>query len=85
MIKFIRNNKISVMLVIVLTLAGIACHLACGIIGQEIDADGYLREPFALIPIGFLFYFLAIAVVVIRGLVYIVRRLQTGMSKPKGE
>lgn len=31
-----------------------ACRLAYGLIGSHVDADGWLREPFALIPIGWL-------------------------------
>ncbi|SDW68782.1 DUF3955 domain-containing protein [Lysobacter enzymogenes] len=31
------------------------CALAYHAIGAQIDADGFLREPFGLIPIGWLF------------------------------
>jgi hypothetical protein len=31
---------------------GLACLVAFRLIGSEVDADGVLREPFALIPIG---------------------------------
>ena len=48
-------------------VAGIAYQ----IIGQTIDSQGYLQEPFALIPIGWLFFFLG----VITGLTYLVSRI----------
>ncbi|RDZ29788.1 DUF3955 domain-containing protein [Lysobacter silvisoli] len=31
---------------------GSACFIAYGLIGSHLDADGTLREPFALLPIG---------------------------------
>lgn len=37
-----------------LLFLGSACLIAFGVIGSRIDADGVLREPFGLIPIGWL-------------------------------
>lgn len=37
-----------------LLLLGIACFIGVGLIGSHIDKDGFLHEPFALIPIGYL-------------------------------
>tara|TARA_Y100000758_G_C15803655_1_gene331853 strand:- start:200 stop:394 length:195 start_codon:yes stop_codon:yes gene_type:complete len=37
---------------------GILCFLSFGLIGSEVDENNFLREPFALIPIGWLFLFL---------------------------
>ncbi|MDA0757041.1 MAG: DUF3955 domain-containing protein [Bacteroidetes bacterium] len=36
------------------------CYVSFYIIGSEIDKDGYLKEPFGLIPIGALFFFASI-------------------------
>lgn len=35
-------------------LLSLACLIAFRVIGAEVDADGVLREPFALIPLGWL-------------------------------
>lgn len=37
-----------------LFLAGILCFLSFELIGSTVDAEGILREPFALIPMGWL-------------------------------
>ena len=34
---------------------GILCFILSGVIGSEVLADGTLKEPFFLIPIGYLF------------------------------
>ncbi len=39
---------------------GILCFLSFRLIGSEIDENGILREPFFLIPIGWLFLFLGL-------------------------
>jgi hypothetical protein len=39
---------------VVLMASGILSWMAFLMIGSEVDAAGYLREPFALIPIGWL-------------------------------
>ncbi len=36
------------------------CFLGFWAIGSEVDADGYLHEPFALIPLGWIFFFIGI-------------------------
>ena len=41
-----------------LIFIGACCHLGYLILGSSIDTDGFLIEPFALIPIGYLFYLL---------------------------
>mgnify|MGYP001234724097 FL=1 len=41
-----------------LIFIGVCCHLSYLIVGSSIDTDGFLIEPFALIPIGYLFYLL---------------------------
>ena len=39
---------------------GILCFLSFRLIGSEIDENDVLREPFGLIPIGWLFLFLGL-------------------------
>lgn len=39
---------------------GLACWSAYASIGAEVDAQGALREPFALIPIGWLLFFASV-------------------------
>ena len=36
-------------------LIGVMCWIAFNLIGSTVDAQGVLHEPFALIPIGWLF------------------------------
>jgi Protein of unknown function (DUF3955) len=50
----------------------IGCWAACRVIGSEIDDDGILREPFALIPLGWLLF----AVGVAAGALYLIRDLR---------
>ncbi len=38
-------------------IGGLTCWGVYASIGAEIDAQGVLREPFALIPIGWLLFF----------------------------
>ncbi|KAA3596821.1 MAG: DUF3955 domain-containing protein [Calditrichaeota bacterium] len=42
---------------IILIGLGLCCFVAFNIIGSEIAPDGTLIEPFALVPIGFIFIF----------------------------
>ena len=44
-----------------LVLAGLVCWLAYGAIGSHVDEQGILREPFGLIPIGWLLVFAGVA------------------------
>lgn len=37
-----------------LMAVAVGCALAYELIGSHVDADGWLREPFALIPLGWL-------------------------------
>ena len=41
-------------MVAVLIAIASACAVAYELIGSHVDADGWLREPFVLIPIGWL-------------------------------
>ncbi|MGE7024527.1 DUF3955 domain-containing protein [Solibacillus cecembensis] len=41
-------------------LLGVICFIAYTIIGSNVAADGKLEEPFFLLPIGLLLFFLGI-------------------------
>ncbi|OAB44721.1 DUF3955 domain-containing protein [Paenibacillus glacialis] len=41
-------------------IIGIGCLVTNGIIGSEVAPDGILKEPFFLIPIGYLFLVIGI-------------------------
>ena len=53
---------------------GFACLVAARLIGSEVDVDGVLREPFALIPIGWF----SLSLGLILGAVYVFGRLSGG-------
>ncbi|GJA55120.1 hypothetical protein KAM348_25430 [Aeromonas caviae] len=40
-----------------LILAGLGCFLAFNLLGSTLDAQGFLHEPFALLPLGYLLLF----------------------------
>jgi|GEM_PF-844476 len=48
------KKSISMNLAAFFIAVGFVCMLAFWAIGSEIDADGTLHEPFALIPLGWL-------------------------------
>ena len=41
---------------IVLFSISISCYILFFLIGSEVDEDGFLREPFGLLPVGSLFF-----------------------------
>ncbi len=43
-----------------LIVVGLGCLLAFALIGSYVDANGFLQEPFLLLPIGYLFIFLGL-------------------------
>lgn len=53
-----KNN--SSRLMILFLLCGAACWGVFNLIGSTVDGQGFLREPFFLIPFGWLFFFLAL-------------------------
>lgn len=57
---------------------GIACFIARIWIGAHVDDEGILREPFALIPIGYLLSVAGVLSVLLR---IILNRLQSYASK----
>ncbi len=52
---------------------GIACLVAFNIIGSHIDNDGTLVEPFWLIPIGYLMFFIGLVESLFFGIIYLVK------------
>ncbi|WP_246188684.1 DUF3955 domain-containing protein [Nitratireductor arenosus] len=48
-------------LMTILIIAGLACLAAFRMIGSDVDENGVLREPFFLLPIGYLLVLLGIA------------------------
>jgi len=47
---------------IVLFSISISCYILFFLIGSEVDEDGFLREPFGLLPVGALFFFVSVMV-----------------------
>ncbi len=41
-------------------LISLICYVSFFAVGSEIDQNGYLKEPFGLIPIGALFFFASV-------------------------
>lgn len=50
---------------IVSFIMALGCSLSYNVIGSEVLADGTLKEPFFLIPIGFVFLFIGIISLII--------------------
>lgn len=49
-------------------ILGVCCFIAFGIMGSTIDANGFIHEPFFLIPVGYLFFFIGLISLAIKGL-----------------
>ncbi|BBS17792.1 DUF3955 domain-containing protein [Aeromonas caviae] len=48
-----------------LILAGLGCFVAFNLLGSTLDAQGFLHEPFALLPLGYLLLFTGMVLTVI--------------------
>ncbi|EDP59875.1 DUF3955 domain-containing protein [Vibrio sp. AND4] len=59
--NFISKFKISVLFCI----SGILCLIAYHVIGSSIDENGFLVEPFGLIPLFWFFQLLALVALVV--------------------
>jgi len=46
-------------------IIGIICFVSFYLIGSEVDENGYLKEPFFLLPIGFISICLSIILYVV--------------------
>lgn len=62
---------------VTLMVGTLACWGGFHLIGQEIDGEGFLHEPFALIPLGWLCAFGALGT----GLAYTLIRLVQARSR----
>ena len=47
------------------------CLIAYSIIGSRVLADGTLDEPFFLVPIAWLFFFIGVLMVVVQSILYL--------------
>ncbi|MFD0326089.1 MULTISPECIES: DUF3955 domain-containing protein [Lysobacter] len=63
----IRLFSLSTLSLALLALGG-GCLLAFGLIGSTIDEQGFLHEPFALLPIGWLLIFAGALLAILAGL-----------------
>ena len=54
------KNRLALMLI----LGGVICHVSFNMIGSEVDIDGVLREPFPLLPLGYLLYLFGVGLYV---------------------
>lgn len=65
-----KKAKITLYTTIIMILAGIGCFLLVKMIGSTVDKNGFLHEPFFLIPIGYLFLLVGL----VSGIVYLIQR-----------
>jgi hypothetical protein len=77
MINMKKWIKISTWLSAVFLIGGLVSGSAYYLIGQEVDAQGFLHEAFALIPLTYLFAALA---VLLGGVSVIARLVQRGRA-----
>lgn len=71
--KIEKSIKTSTWLSVIFLIAAIVCLSAFKIIGQEVDAQGFLYEPFFLILLFWLFLFLGLITGVVNVITRIVR------------
>lgn len=64
-----KKNNVSLYLTFIMFLGGIGCFLLSMVLGSSIDSEGFLHEPFFLIPIGYLL----IALGIVSAVVYLFR------------
>ena len=57
--------KISTTLLVI----GIMCFILFELIGSEVDENGFINEPFALLPIGFIFICLSMVLFIVFALI----------------
>ncbi|UVA80547.1 DUF3955 domain-containing protein [Pandoraea commovens] len=58
--------------------AGFACWIAFAAIGSEVDAQGVLHEPFALVPVGMLMVVIGVIGSLVRGTMALCRSQSQG-------
>jgi|TARA_B100000900_G_scaffold272084_1_gene232390 hypothetical protein len=52
-----------------LLVFGIICFVSFYLIGSEVDENGYLKEPFALLPTGFISICLSMVLFIVFALI----------------
>ena len=52
-----------------LLVIGIICFVSFKIIGSEVDENGFINEPFALLPIGFIYICLSMVLFIVFALI----------------
>ena len=52
-----------------LLVFGIICFVSFYLIGSEVDENGYLKEPFALLPLGFISICLSMVLFIVFALI----------------
>ncbi len=60
-----EDNKMTMKIGALLNLAGLGCFVAFNLLGSTLDAQGFLHEPFALLPLGYLLLFTGMVLTVI--------------------
>lgn len=80
MIKLIFNGRKMIMKKYLIAstpiFLGVICLIAKAIIGSNVASDGTLEEPFFLIPVGFLLFFLGIVLVIGMALISMFKKTQ---------
>lgn len=61
-------------------LITIICAISYNVIGCRVPADGTLDEPFFLVPIGWLFFFIGIIMVLTQFIIYLKRNFFNKIS-----
>lgn len=70
-----KMNMISTIVGGVLMIMGLMCLIIKAFSVEYIDASGILHENFFLLPVGFLFIFSGVLVIIVTCASYIVRKL----------
>lgn len=82
-----KRDKLSAFItgfLVVSLIASMSCVITYNVIGSYVAQDGTLVEPFALIPLFFLFAFIAIVSGVLLVIVKVVNRIKQPKEKYKG-
>ncbi|MCH7373177.1 DUF3955 domain-containing protein [Aeromonas sp. MR16] len=64
------------------TALGVISLISFQLIGSYVDSQGYLHEPFGLLPIGFLFIFMGILLALFGALRAFCRQQRVKADKP---
>lgn len=50
------------------------CFISFNIIGSTVDSNGFVHEPFFLVPIGFAFFFIGLISLIIKGSITFIKK-----------